>query len=70
MKAAVNALLAELVQARLLSSCKPRLVLEMLLSDMPDEGFKWGGDNTVEKQKNQHGELQYLGSAYGCHCTP
>ncbi len=34
-----------------------KLVLEMLLSDMPDEGFKWVGDSKEEEQKNQHGEL-------------
>ena len=34
-----------------------KLVLEMLLSDMPDEGFKWVGDTKEEEQKNQHGEL-------------
>ncbi|OYW80409.1 MAG: formate dehydrogenase, partial [Polynucleobacter sp. 32-46-5] len=34
-----------------------KLVLEMLLSDMPDEGFKWVGDSKEEELKNQHGEL-------------
>ena len=34
-----------------------KLILEMLLSDMPDEGFKWVGDSKEEEQKNQHGEL-------------
>ncbi len=34
-----------------------KLVLEMLLSDMPDEGFKWVGDSKEIEQKNQHGEL-------------
>ena len=34
-----------------------KLVLEMLLSDMPDEGFKWVGDTPAEEQKQQHGEL-------------
>ena len=34
-----------------------KLVLEMLLSDMPDEGFKWVGDSKEEEQQNQHGEL-------------
>ena len=34
-----------------------KLVLEMLLSDMPDEGFKWVGDSPAEELKNQHGEL-------------
>ena len=34
-----------------------KLVLEMLLSDMPDQGFKWVGDNKAEEEKHQHGEL-------------
>ncbi|CAN1524726.1 COG3383 Uncharacterized anaerobic dehydrogenase [Burkholderiaceae bacterium] len=34
-----------------------KLVLEMLLSDMPDEGYKWVGDSDAERQRQQHGEL-------------
>ena len=33
------------------------LVLEMLLSDMPDEGYKWVGDSDAERLQQQHGEL-------------
>lgn len=34
-----------------------KLVLEMLLSDMPDEGYKWVGDSDAERLQQQHGEL-------------
>ena len=34
-----------------------KLVLEMLLSDMPDEGYKWVGDSDAERERQQHGEL-------------
>ncbi len=34
-----------------------KLVLEMLLSDMPDEGYKWVGETSEEQQEQQHGEL-------------
>ncbi len=34
-----------------------KLVLEMLLSDMPDEGYKWVGETSQEQQEQQHGEL-------------
>ncbi len=34
-----------------------KLVLEMLLFDMPDEGFKWVGDSKEAEQQNQHSEL-------------
>ena len=34
-----------------------KLVLEMLLSDMPDEGYKWVGDSDEEQRHQQHGEL-------------
>ena len=34
-----------------------KLVLEMLLSDMPDEGYKWEGDSSEEQREQQHGEL-------------
>lgn len=34
-----------------------KLVLEMLLSDMPDEGYKWIGDSDAERERKQHGEL-------------
>jgi formate dehydrogenase major subunit len=34
-----------------------KLVLEMLLSDMPDEGYKWVGDSDEEQRQQQHGEL-------------
>jgi formate dehydrogenase major subunit len=34
-----------------------KLVLEMLLSDMPDEGYKWVGDSDAVRLQQQHGEL-------------
>jgi formate dehydrogenase major subunit len=34
-----------------------KLVLEMLLSDMPDAGYKWVGDTAAEQEQNQFGEL-------------
>lgn len=34
-----------------------KLVLEMLLSDMPDQGYKWVGDSEAEQKRQQHGEL-------------
>ena len=34
-----------------------KLVLGMLLSDMPDEGYKWVGETSEEQQEQQHGEL-------------
>jgi len=34
-----------------------KLVLEMLLSDMPDAGYKWVGDSDAERERQQHGEL-------------
>jgi formate dehydrogenase major subunit len=34
-----------------------QLVLEMLLSDMPNEGYKWVGDSDAQRQRQQHGEL-------------
>ena len=34
-----------------------KLVLEMLLSDMPDKGYKWVGYSSEEQREQQHGEL-------------
>ncbi len=52
-------------------SCSPRavksqkMVLEMLLSDMPDVGYKWNDDQPVAegKQVGQHGELSQWADA-------
>ena len=47
-----------------------KLVLEMLLSDMPDEGYKWVGDSDAERQQHQHGELSEWASRLDVQVRP
>jgi formate dehydrogenase major subunit len=47
-----------------------KLVLEMLLSDMPDEGYKWVGDSDAERQQQQHGELSEWASRLDVQVRP
>ena len=47
-----------------------KLVLEMLLSDMPDEGYKWVGDSDAERQLQQHGELSEWASRLDVQVRP
>jgi formate dehydrogenase major subunit len=47
-----------------------KLVLEMLLSDMPDEGYKWVGDSDAERQRQQHGELSEWASRLDVQVRP
>jgi formate dehydrogenase major subunit len=42
------------------------MVLEMLLSDMPDTGYKWSGDNAQQP----HGELSHWASRQGVQVRP
>lgn len=47
-----------------------KLVLEMLLSDMPDEGYKWVGDSDAERLQQQHGELSEWANRLDVHVRP
>jgi formate dehydrogenase major subunit len=47
-----------------------KLVLEMLLSDMPDEGYKWVGDSDAERLQQQHGELSEWASRLDVQVRP
>ena len=47
-----------------------KLVLEMLLSDMPDKGYKWVGDDDAERERQQHGELSEWASRLNVSVRP
>ncbi len=47
-----------LVSERAVKSQK--MVLEMLLSDMPDNGYKWNDDQSASPHAGEHGELREL----------
>jgi formate dehydrogenase major subunit len=47
-----------------------KLVLEMLLSDMPDKGYKWVGDDNAERERQQHGELSEWASRLNVSVRP
>lgn len=47
-----------------------KLVLEMLLSDMPDKGYKWVGDDDAERDRQQHGELSEWASRLNVFVRP
>jgi len=47
-----------------------KLVLEMLLSDMPDKGYKWVGDDDAERECQQHGELSEWASRLNVFVRP
>jgi formate dehydrogenase major subunit len=48
-----------------------KMVLEMLLSDMPDHGYKWNdGDRTTPDSSQQHGELSDWATRMGVAVRP
>ena len=47
-----------------------KMVVEMLLSDMPDVGYKWNDAESIEKNSGQHGELSDWADRLGVTARP
>jgi formate dehydrogenase major subunit len=47
-----------------------KMVVEMLLSDMPDVGYKWNDADGIEKNTGQHGELSDWATALNVTVRP
>ncbi len=47
-----------------------KMVVEMLLSDMPDVGYKWNDADGIEKNLGQHGELSDWAARLGVTARP
>ncbi len=47
-----------------------KMVVEMLLSDMPDVGYKWNDADGIEKNAGQHGELSDWAARLGVTARP
>ncbi len=47
-----------------------KMVVEMLLSDMPDVGYKWNDADGIEKNSGQHGELSDWAARLGVTARP
>jgi formate dehydrogenase major subunit len=47
-----------------------KMVVEMLLSDMPDVGYKWNDAESIEKNSGQHGELSDWAARLGVTARP
>ena len=47
-----------------------KMVVEMLLSDMPDVGYKWNDAESIEKNSGQHGDLSDWAARLGVTARP